>query len=88
MEKAFILSLFITGVFFVSKLIDMKYISKEWKPMKTVIRDSLLVLVGSILSVSIYFLTNGRMNDFFNILTENKTLKPSATEIFTGEPGF
>ena len=36
MEKAFILSLFITGVFFVSKLIDMKYISKEWKPMKTV----------------------------------------------------
>jgi hypothetical protein len=88
MEKALILSVFITIMFFALKLIDMKYISKEWKPMKTVIRDSLLVLVGSILSVSIYFLTNGRMNDFFNILTENKTLKPSATEIFTGEPGF
>ena len=88
MEKALILSVFITITFFVLKLIDMKYISKEWKPMKTVIRDSLLVLVGSTLSVLIYFLTNGRMNDFFNILTENKTLKPSATEIFTGEPGF
>jgi hypothetical protein len=88
MEKALILSVFITIMFFVLKLIDMKYISKEWKPMKTVIRDSLLVLVGSTLSVLVYFLTNGRMNDFFNILTENKTLKPSATEIFTGEPGF
>jgi len=88
MEKALILSVFITIMFFVLKLIDMKYMSKEWKQMKTVIRDYLLVLVGSTLSVLIYFLTNGRMNDFFNILTENKTLKPSATEIFTGEPGF
>jgi len=88
MEKAFILSLFITGVFFVSKLIDMKYISKEWKPMKTVIRESLFVLVSSILSVVVFFLTNGKMSDFFNILTENKTLKPSATEVFSGEPGF
>ena len=88
MEKAFILSLFITGVFFVSKLIDMKYISKEWKPMKTVIRESLFVLVSSILSVVVFFLTNGKMNDFFDILTESKTLKPSSTEVFTGEPGF
>jgi hypothetical protein len=88
MEKALILSVFITAMFFVLKLIDMKYISKEWKPMKIVIRDSLLVLVGSTVSVFIYFLTNGKMNDFFNILTENKTLKPSATEIFTGEPEF
>ena len=71
MEKALILSVFITIMFFVLKLIDMKYMSKEWKPMKTVIRDSLLVLVGSTLSVLIYFLTNGRMNDFFNILTHN-----------------
>lgn len=88
MEKAFILSLFITGVYFVFKLIDMKYISKEWKPIKTVIRESLVVLVSSILSVVVFFLTNGKMSDFFDILTENKTLKPSATEIFTGEPGF
>jgi len=88
MEKAFILSLFITGVFFVSKLIDMKYISKEWKPIKTIIRESLFVLVSSIISVVTFFLTNGKMSDFFNILTENKTLKPSATEVFTGEPGF
>ena len=88
MEKAFILSLFITAVFFVSKLIDMKYISKEWKPIKTIIRESLFVLVSSILSVVVFFLTNGKISDFFNILTENKTLAPSATEVFTGEPGF
>jgi len=88
MEKAFILSLVITVVYFVSKLIDMKYISKEWKPMRTVMRESLFVLVSSILSVVVFFITNGKMSDFFDILTESKTLKPSATEVFTGEPGF
>ena len=88
MEKAFILSIFITILFFAMKLVDMKYISKEWKPMKTVIRESLIVLISSIVSVVVFFLTNGRMSDFFNVITENKTLKPSATEVFTGEPGF
>ena len=88
MEKAFILSLFITTVFFASKLIDMKYISKEWKPIRGVMRESLVVFVSSMISVVVFFLTNGRIGDFFDILTESKTLKPSATEVFTGEPGF
>ena len=88
MEKAFILSFFITFVFFVVRIIDMKFISKEWKPMKTVIRDTVTVLLSSIFSVVVYFITNGRMSDFFNVITENKVLKPSATEVFTGEPGF
>lgn len=88
MEKAFILSFFITFVFFVAKIIDMKYVSKEWKPMKIVIRDTVIVLLSSIFSVVVYFITNGRMSDFFNVITENKVLKPSATEVFTGEPGF
>ena len=88
MEKAFILSFIITCMFVLVKIVDMKYISKEWKPMKTVIRESLLVLVSSTISVVVYFLTNGNMSDFFNVITESKTLKPSATEVFTGEPGF
>lgn len=88
MEKAFILSFIITCMFVLVKIVDMKYISKEWKPMKTVIRESLLVLVSSTISVVVYFLTNGSMSDFFNVITESKILKPSATEVFTGEPGF
>lgn len=88
MEKAFILSFFITFVFLVAKIIDMKFVSKEWKPMKIVIRDTVTVLLSSIFSVVVYFITNGRMSDFFNVITENKVLKPSATEVFTGEPGF
>jgi hypothetical protein len=88
MEKVLLLSAFVTLLFFMVKMVDMKYVSKEWKPLKHVIRDSVAVLISSVVAIGIYFLTNGRMTDFFNVLTDNKTLKPSATEIFTGDPGF
>ena len=88
MEKVLLLSAFVTLLFFMVKMVDMKYVSKEWKPLKHVIRDSAAVLISSVVAIGIYFLTNGRMTDFFNVITDNKTLKPSATEIFTRDPGF
>ena len=88
MEKVLLLSAFVTCLFFMIKMVEMKYVSKEWKPLKNVIRDSVVVLASSIVAIGVYFLTNGRMTDFFNVITDNKTLKPSATEIFTGDPGF
>ena len=66
----------------------MKYISKEWKPLKIVIRDSVIVFISGFISIVLFFMSNGDVTDFFNVITENKTLKPSATEVFTGEPGF
>tara|TARA_Y100000361_G_scaffold51681_1_gene45206 strand:- start:61 stop:327 length:267 start_codon:yes stop_codon:yes gene_type:complete len=88
MERALILAFLITLLFFVSKIIEMKYISKEWKPLKIVIRDSVIVFISGFISIVLFFMSNGDVTDFFNVITENKTLKPSATEVFTGEPGF
>ncbi len=88
MERALILAFLITLLFFVSKIIEMKYISKEWKPLKIVIRDSVIVFISGFISIVLFFMSNGDVTDFFNVITENKTLKPSATELFTGEPGF
>jgi len=70
------------------KIIDMKYVSKEWKPLKTVIRDAVVVLLASISSLFVFNVSNGTMTDFFNIVTDNKVLNPAATEVFTGDPGF
>lgn len=88
MERALILAFLITLLFFISKIIEMKYISKEWKPLKIVIRDSVIVFISGFISIVLFFMSNGDVTDFFNVITENKTLKPSATEVFTGEPGF
>ena len=88
MERALILAFLIKLLFFISKIIEMKYVSKEWKPLKIVIRDSVIVFISGFISIVLFFMSNGDVTDFFNVITENKTLKPSATEVFTGEPGF
>lgn len=88
MEKMFMLALLITFLFCSMKIIDMKYVSKEWKPLKTVIRDAVVVLLASISSLFVFNVSNGTMTDFFNIVTDNKVLNPAATEVFTGDPGF
>mgnify|MGYP001153016774 CR=1 FL=1 len=82
------LALLITFLFCSMKIIDMKYVSKEWKPLKTVIRDAVVVLLASISSLFVFNVSNGTMTDFFNIVTDNKVLNPAATEVFTGDPGF
>lgn len=88
MEKMFILALLITFLFCSMKIIEMKYVSKEWKPLKHVIRDAAIVFTSSISALFAFNVSNGSMTDFFNIVTENKVLNPSATEVFTGDPGF
>lgn len=88
MEKLFILALLITFLFCSIKIIEMKYISKEWKPLKLVIRDAVIVLISSVAAIFAFNVSNGTMTDFFNIVTDNVVLNPSATEVFTGDPGF
>jgi hypothetical protein len=88
MEKMFILASLITFLFCSMKIIEMKYVSKEWKPLKHVIRDAVIVFMSSISSLFVFNVSNGSMTDFFNIVTDNKVLNPAATEVFTGDPGF
>ena len=88
MEKFFILAALITFLFCSIKIIEMKYISKEWKPLKTIIRDAVVVFISGVAAIFAFNVSNGSMTDFFNIVTDNTVLNPSATEVFTGEPGF
>ena len=81
-------SVFITILFCFFKFIEMKYLDKEYKPLKIVIRDAFYVFVSSFLSFNIYFYMDGNINDFFNVLTETKTMNTGTTQIFTDEPGF
>ena len=43
MEKLLIISALIALMFFILKMLEMKYIDKEMKPLKNVIRDSVFV---------------------------------------------
>jgi multisubunit Na+/H+ antiporter MnhB subunit len=88
MEKVFILSIVVTCLFVVIKILEMKFIDKEWKPLKIIIRDAVIVLVSSIVGSFLYFHMVGSLTDFLNVVTDNKSFNMSATQIFTDEPGF
>jgi hypothetical protein len=88
MEKLFLIALLITFLFCSVKILEMKYLEKKWKPLKFVIRDALIVFSCSIVSMITFFSMSGSLTDFFNVITENKILNQTTTQIFTDEPGF
>lgn len=88
MEKILLISLAITILFCFMKFIEMKFIDKELKPLKFVIRDSVIVYVCSTICLVFYANMGGSITDFMSVVTDTKTLNPAATQIFTDEPGF
>lgn len=88
MEKIFIISTIITFLFCLVKFIEMKYLDKELKPLKFLVRDAVIVFVCSLAAALFVFNMDGSITDFFNVLTDTKTLNTATTQIFTDEPGF
>jgi len=77
MENIFIVSAIISIVFLVAKFIEMRFIEKESKPLKLLIRDTLIVYFSVI---------------FGNFIVEqvNPVMKggTKVTPVFTDNPGF
>jgi hypothetical protein len=80
MDNIFVISGIISFTFFIAKFIEMRFIEKESKPLKLLIRDSLLVDFSVIVS---YF-----------IIDQLKSVIPTGgdgvklTPIFTDNPNF
>lgn len=66
----------------------MKYIEKELKALKYIVRDAVAVFVCSLVASYSYFYMNDSFTDFMNVVTENKTLNLDSTQIFTDVPNF
>lgn len=88
MEKIFVLSFLVVFFYVACKVFEMKIIEKEWKPLKVIVRDAVIVLICTSFAGFIVFNIDGTINDFFNIITQQKVLDIDASPIFTGEPGF
>lgn len=88
-HNVFIIPVIVTLLFCIIKFIEMKFIDKTVKPLKFVIRDSIIVFVCSLLATFFFMNMNGTIHDFINVVTDTKTIPVSGTtDIFTGDPGF
>jgi hypothetical protein len=88
MEKILIVSFLITFIFCVIKFLEAKYLDKEWKPLKYFVRDAIIVFISTAVGAFIFFQNNNAISEFFNVVTEAKTLNTANTQIFTDAPGF
>ena len=88
MEKLLTISALITLMYCFIKILEMKYIEKEWKPLKYVIRDAVMVYISALVCLFLFGYMNGSIRDFMNVVTDNKSINLSSTQVFTDEPGF
>ena len=80
MENIFVISAIISVIFLIAKFIEMRYIDKESKPLKVLIRDALVVYFSVIVG---YFIIEQLKS---TIQTGGNNSK--STPVFTDNPDF
>ena len=88
MEKILIFAISITIIFCILKFIEMKYLDEEIKPLKSFVRDAIMVFSSSFLSVYVLLHYDKSITDLFSVITNTPVFVPDTTTVFTGEPGF
>lgn len=79
MDNIFLLSGIISVIFFIAKFLEMRYIDNEPKPLKLLVRDSLLVYISVVFG---YFILD-QLNPVIN--ESDVSIEPLA---FTDNPPF
>mgnify|MGYP001238751899 CR=1 FL=1 len=83
MEKIFLLAIAISTLFLLAKIVEMRYFDKQ-KPLKMVIRDTVIVLGCAFLPLLVFFQFDVKFNEIFQF-GEAPT---GPSQIFTDDPGF
>ena len=81
MEKPILLTITITVVYFL-----VKYIEKESKPVKLIIRDLIIVFLSAFVPIFLFFSATGPVAEMIGGGDFTTTAVP--TQIFTDLPGF
>jgi hypothetical protein len=79
MDNIFLVSGIISVIFFIAKFLEMRYIDNEPKPLKILLRDSLLVYISVICGSFILDQLNPVINE---------TIIPTEPLAFTDNPPF
>jgi len=62
MEQYIFYALFISASYILIKFIEMKVILKEFKPLKEVIRETIIVFISVIIGMFLYSQVSGTIN--------------------------
>lgn len=80
MENIFVLSTLISIVYFLAKFVEMRFVLKDIKPLKFLIRETLLVYVSTALGL---FIANQ-----FDVMKATANSVGGGVSVFVDNPGF
>ena len=80
MDNIFVIATIVSIVYFIAKFIEMRYIEKESKPLKHLIRDALVVYFSVICGFFIL--------DQIKPMIQSGGNEPTTTPVFTDNPEF
>jgi hypothetical protein len=79
--NTFIVAGIISFVFFIAKFIEMRFVEKENKPLKFLIRDSLIVYISVVIGGFV-------VDQLKPVIQEGGSNVVSNPAVFTDNPGF
>jgi len=90
MENVVLLTITISVLFIVVKVMEMRFVDREEKPLKFVVRDAFIVAGCAFLPILGYFQFKEHISEWFGIpaATGNSGLPVKTPEIFTDTPAF
>lgn len=80
MENIFVLSTLIAIVYFLAKFIEMRFVLKEIKPLKVLIRETLLAYISAVIGLFV-------ANQFDMMKTAVNSIG-GGVNVFVDNPGF
>jgi 6-phosphogluconate dehydrogenase len=89
-----LISLFIVIIYNILNYLDMRFIQKEYKPMKIIMKDSIIIIISSIFSLWVFTKYEHYFLDFFSIIMNTTGVKNGAMNklqdipVFTDIPDF
>ena len=88
MEKELAFAIITTVLYVILCCLEMKYIEKEWKPIRLLVRDTIMVFLSALVSSYIFVNYHQSFSNFFNVITDTAMMDSSNMKVYTGEPGF
>ena len=77
MEKELAFAIITTVLYVILRCLEMKYIEKEWKPIRLLVRDTIMVFLSALVSSYIFVNYHQSFSNFFNVITDTAMMDSS-----------
>jgi hypothetical protein len=88
MEAILLLTLSITVMYLVIKVVITKYLEKNNIVLKNLVQDGIVVSISTFSMLYAYMNNEATIKDFFSVVTNSPVVSNENVQVFTGTPEF